>query len=93
LYKEKQEILKTLEKYSLAIWQKEFKARANIAVPSGDNINKLCSSEAHAAMYRKIKAICGKYHSLVASPQSTCVVADAQYQTHSGPTSRSKTGK
>ena len=67
MYKEKQTILRTLKQNSISIRHEEIQARANIAAPRGDtqsknNLDKIRSSEAHAAMYRKIKAIRGKYH-------------------------------
>jgi hypothetical protein len=66
LYKEKQQVLRNLGQNSFAPGHEEIKANANIAAASGDmsskiNLDKLRSSEAHAAaMYRKIKAIRGK---------------------------------
>jgi hypothetical protein len=68
LYKEKQQLLSKLEQTSLETRHEELEAKANLAASSGDmpskiNLDKMRSSEAHAAMYRKIKAIRGKYHS------------------------------
>jgi hypothetical protein len=68
LYKEKQQTLLQLEKNSLTPRHEEIEAKANIAASNSNmpfklNLDKLRSHEAHAAMYRKIKAVRGKHKS------------------------------
>jgi (p)ppGpp synthase/HD superfamily hydrolase len=54
--------VRKLEHNRLAIRHEELEARANLAASAGkpnvkSNLDKLRSSEAHAAMYRKIKKL------------------------------------
>ena len=63
----KTKALRMMEKNSQELRHAEMQARANLASDTGNNdkktaLNQLRTSEAHAAMYRKIKAIRGKYN-------------------------------
>jgi hypothetical protein len=67
LYKEKVALLQELEKKSLRLRHEEMEARANLAATAGNTTqkmhnDKLRSGEAHAEMYRKVKAVRGKYN-------------------------------
>lgn len=58
--------LREMEKHSLQLRHDEMEVKASLAADSGDTtqqqrLDKLRNSEAHIAMYRKIKAVRGKY--------------------------------
>jgi hypothetical protein len=59
--------LQELEQTSLSIGHEEMEAHTTLVTTGGDTtpkkyLSKIWSSEAHAAMYQKIKAIHGKYN-------------------------------
>jgi hypothetical protein len=65
LLQQKTAVLRDMEKNSLQLRHEEMEVLASVALDNGDKtkqqrIDKLRNSEAHVAMYRKIKAIRGK---------------------------------
>ena len=67
LLRQFQAALRLLETQSLEVRHAELEAKSNIAANAGDrptkkNLDALRATEAHAAMYRKVKAVRGKHN-------------------------------